>query len=211
MPLPVDAAIREFFAPALRTDGFSGSGRTFRRIINGFICVVNVQSSRSGGQFAINLGLHPVAIPMTGSKRLDVKNIAAADCEFRRRLSAGGADKWWLHPLDSDLPNALKDACQLYETVGRSLFAKQTATDAPLLTVTSAQFETEGIFLSGFGTTDVRQAYVLALMRYLANEREEAAAFARIALARLGSSGGLKRELEEIVEGTWKSEEPSID
>ncbi len=207
MSMPLQTAVREILAPRLRADGFTGSGQNFRRLIDSFICAVNVQGSRYGGRFAINLGLHPSGIPAANPKPVGPKQMCEADCEFRRRLSSEGSDQWWPHVDDASLRAAMEDAGQLYESAGRKLFAVQTAPDAPLRTVTSIQFERKGVFLSGFGATDVRQAFTLARMRYLANAHDEAAAFARIALDRPGGALGLKRELEEIVAGTWTIED----
>lgn len=203
MASPLDAAIRQTLAPVLRADGFSGSGRAFRREINGFVCIVLVQAGRSGDKFAINLSLHPRLLPTMNSKSANTL-INDADCEFRRRLSAEGGDHWWPYTDEISLQSALAAATCLYERLGRRLFAEQTALDAPILTTTSARYATEGIDLSGFAATDVRQAYALAVIRHLAGERDEAVAFAGIALARLGGASGLRRELEALMAGTWR-------
>jgi hypothetical protein len=93
----LEVAIRKCLAPCLREDGFAGSGRTFRRVLNGWIQVVNVQGSRYGGRFSINLGLQPLAIPDVVGNVPDPKKIREELCEFRRRLSESGADQWWTH------------------------------------------------------------------------------------------------------------------
>lgn len=48
----LETAIREHLAPVLRADGFRGTGRSFRRVVNGWVQVVNVRGSRYGDQFA---------------------------------------------------------------------------------------------------------------------------------------------------------------
>lgn len=71
------------------------SGRTYRRTRNGQIHVVNIQGSRYGGKFAINLAIQPVTIPDVLGNDPDSKKITESKCEFRKRLSESGEDQWW--------------------------------------------------------------------------------------------------------------------
>ena len=93
----LESALRAYLVPVLREDGFSGSGRTFRRTRDGWVHVVNVQGSCRGGQFAINLGLQPLAVFHVLGELPDPKKITEPLCEFRRRLSDSGEDRWWTH------------------------------------------------------------------------------------------------------------------
>src|SRR5919109_238405 len=93
----LETSIRTYFLPYLKEDGFGGSGRTFRRVSSGWIQVVNLQGSRYGGQFAINLGVQPVGVPDVLGTNPDSMKITEPLCEFRRRLSEAGADQWGGH------------------------------------------------------------------------------------------------------------------
>ena len=122
----LETAIRAVLVPQLREDGFAGSGRTFRRAVNGCVQVVNVQGSRYGGRFAINLGLQPLAIPDVTGVFPDPRKISEPGCEFRRRLSSTGADQWWIHDsLAESMLAAPRDA--IYGWTSERLVRKQTA------------------------------------------------------------------------------------
>ena len=203
-PLSLEKSIKARFAPVLRSDGYLGSGRVFRRLVGGMICIVQFQGSLDGGKFAVNLGIHPVVIDVLGFMP-DPKKLNEAGCEFRRRLTATGPDQWWLYWDQSSLDLAVDDALHVYETVGRGVFVTQTGPDAPLDVITPEGFADGRLDLSGFRTTDVRTAWAIAIMRLAAGRKDDAKAFAQLALARLGGASGLRRELEEIAEGRFNA------
>jgi hypothetical protein len=89
----LENSIRAYLLGYLKEDGFTGSGRSFRRLTNGLIQVVNVQGSTYGGQFAINLGVQPITVPDALGNSSDPKKITERLCEFRRRLAESGADQ----------------------------------------------------------------------------------------------------------------------
>ena len=53
----LESSIKDHLSPVLKSDGFLGSGRTFRRVSEDLIHVVEVQGSRFVGKFAVNLGI----------------------------------------------------------------------------------------------------------------------------------------------------------
>src|SRR5215468_5702720 len=57
-------AIQSQFAPTLRRDGFSGTSKRYWRAVGGQCQVVEVQGSRSGGKFAVNMGIQPMLVPL---------------------------------------------------------------------------------------------------------------------------------------------------
>lgn len=79
--------LNQLFASTLRrcfADGFTGSGRTFRRVAGEWVHVVNVQGSRYGGQFGVNVAVHPLAIepsamPITTLRSEDVAESAGRE------------------------------------------------------------------------------------------------------------------------------------
>jgi len=195
----LETSIRDHLGPMLKSDGFSGSGRTFRRVSGDFIHVVQVQGSRYGGKFAINLGIQPLCIPDCMGQVPAPKTIREEICEFRRRLSESKADQWWDHDATKEsMDLAVQRSATVYATVGRRLFSEQSGPEAPLHRVTPEQFQA-GFNFSGFASTEARMARSLALMRQSAGNLDDARAFARIALAGLGSAQGLRQELELLL------------
>jgi len=199
----LESSIRDFLSPVLESDGFFGSGRTFRRMSGDLIQVVQVQGSPYGGKFAVNLGIQPASIPDVAGNSPDATKIKAELCEFRRRLSEAKSDQWWDHAGSKEsMDAAVRAAASVYATIGRTLFAQLSGPESPLHKVTPAQFEAGQYSFSGFGSTKVRMARSLALMRQSLGNLTDAGAFARIALANLGVAHGLRAELEALCRTT---------
>jgi hypothetical protein len=196
----LEASIKAHLAPILRSDGFSGLGRCFRHATGELIHVVQVQGSRYGGKFAINLGIQPMTIPDVLGNVTDPGRIRAELCEFRRRLSESGVDQWWVHDTTKESTDAaMLQAAAVYKETGRKLFAEQSGPNCSLFTITPEQFESGGEHrFSGFGNTKVRMARALALIRRSAGNLDHARAFAKIALSHLGAATGLGKELEGL-------------
>ncbi|MGZ3239487.1 MAG: DUF4304 domain-containing protein [Burkholderiaceae bacterium] len=195
----LEDSIKEHLAPLLRADGFTGSGRTFRRIVGDFIQVVNVQGSRYGGQFAINLGIQPICVFDVLGQVPDKKKITESLCEFRRRLSASGADQWWKHDTTKEsMDSAVKAAAVVYCEKGRQFLGGCEGTSSPFHLITAEAFEQGNYNLNGFGSTVVRITLVLARFRKAQGRFEEAKEFARVGLTAVGNASALRRELESL-------------
>lgn len=198
-PPRLELALKEHLAPYLREDGFSGSGRTFRRLRDGWLQVVGVQGSRYGGQFAINLGLQPLSVVHVLGELPDPKKITDSLCEFRRRLAVDGSDQWWSHGQSQESMNmAVKQAAAVYATTGRHLLAAVSGPQSPFESISPAAFAQSTESFLGFGSTQVRMALVLARLRREQDRKLESAAFAEIGLGGVGSAVGLRRELEKL-------------
>lgn len=199
-PAPrLEISIKEHLAPVLRADGFSGSGRTFRRVVGDFVQVVNVQGSRYGGQFAVNLAIHPLCIPDVRGEVPDPKKLTEELCEFRRRLSESSADQWWKHDGSQESMNtAIKAVAIVYCTIGRQILEHFNGSVSPMHLVTPEAFENGQYNFQGFGSTNVRMALALARFCQAKGHKEAAKKFANIGLAAIGSASGLRRELESI-------------
>lgn len=203
-PTPrLESSIKNHLSPMLKSDGFVGSGRTFRRVSEDLIHVVQVQGSRFGGEFAVNLGIQPRSIPDIAGNSPDPTKIREELCEFRRRLSEAKSDQWWEHEGSIEsMDAAVRAAALVYATIGRNLFSEVSGPESPLQKVTPAQFEAGQYSFSGFGSTKVRMARSLALMRQSIGNLADANAFARIALASLANASALRTELEELCRAT---------
>ena len=195
----LETAIRSTLAPVLREDGFSGSGRTFRRTRGAWIQVLNVQGSRYGGSFAINLGVQPLSIPDVLGNRPDPKKITESLCEFRRRLSEAGADQWWEYgTTEESMLSAVREATAMYRRTGNKLLQRACDSRAGLNAVLAANFSSGTYDSAGFGSTEVRMSLALARLRKAEGKLEEVRAFAAHGLAHVGSATLLRRELEAL-------------
>src|ERR1043166_3138653 len=113
-------AMQAKFAPSLRRDGFSGTGQRYFRVVGGQCQIVEAQGSRSGGKFAINLGIQPISGPFRSGHVPEPKRMREMECMFRRRLAAQEGDQWWdYEPNQASIDMAVSEACAVYEKVGK--------------------------------------------------------------------------------------------
>jgi hypothetical protein len=59
--------ILQYLGAHIRALGFKGSGQTFRRVEDNYVFVINIQGSRSGEGFFVNLGLVERGLMLAGS------------------------------------------------------------------------------------------------------------------------------------------------
>jgi hypothetical protein len=71
-------------APFLRGMGFRGSGQNYRKVDGDFVLVINIQGSRWGDNFYVNLGAQPIFVPAEGNA--DLKTLKEYECILRRRV-----------------------------------------------------------------------------------------------------------------------------
>ena len=196
----LEISIRTHLLPHLKEDGFSGSGRTFRRVINDWIQVVNVQGSKYGEKFAINLGLQPLSVVDVLGNAPDPKKITEPSCEFRRRLTESGVDQWWDHnDSQASMDSAVIAAAQVYVRIGRSLLSGIGNPDSSFCSVTARDFSEGQVDLFGFGSANVRAALIFARIRKAEGRLRESRDFAAYGLANVGRATGLKAELERLI------------
>jgi hypothetical protein len=185
----LDSAIRLHLAPLLRAEGYTGSGHTYRRTVGEWIHVVNVQGSRYGGEFAVNLGLQPLGIPDSNGGLPNPKSITEEVCTFRRRMAESPAaeHQWWPHDgTEEGMSIAVRQAAAVYDKVGRRLMERATSEHSDLCSVSPEAFA-RGIFDSfGFCHDGSGTAFILAQMRRDSSRLDEAKAFAAHALQTAG-------------------------
>lgn len=192
--------IRQVLAPALRADGFTGSGRNFRKINADWVVIVSVESSRAGTGFALNIGLHPLAFHDVLGKPVDAKKIKMQLCEFRTRLPSQNKASWWHFESDEasvrqvieTIRNAYVQHCskQLKELSGQR---------SPLCHARADQFAKGDYDFSPFQNADTRIALVIARLHQQQGRHIEAMAFAHYGLKHVGNSVGLRRDFEALL------------
>jgi len=100
----------------LRTLGFKGSGQNFRKVEDDYVFVINIQGSRWGDVFFINLGAQPMFIPAECDASLS--SLKEYECVMRQRVG-----EEWSWSLDEGALLTLKReiAIALDEFVGTAL------------------------------------------------------------------------------------------
>ena len=200
IPAPrLETAIRARLAPCLRADGFLGSSNKYRRVIDGWVQVVSIQVARGGGSFAITLAVQPLSLPDVLGKMPDPKKITEELCEFRRRLSETSSDQWWKYDgTEKSMDAAVAAAALVYVSFGRTLLENVSEPNSAINTVSAEDFD-QGVFdFSGFSSTKVRMALTLARLRRSQGQVIDAAAFATVGLAHIGSAVALRHEFEQL-------------
>lgn len=191
-------SLKLHFAPKLRSLGFKGSGKKYRRLSTDCVHVVGIQMYSGGGSFAVNLGIQPIDIPDIRGNPVDEKNITPEVCEFRRRLSETGVDQWWDFDSSASADKAVRECEHIFAEFGDPAFLALTGPKSQLRTVTPSEFENGAFHFSGFGSTKIRTAMVLSRMRKASGDAENARNFALIGLKLLGSATGLRTELQAL-------------
>ena len=196
----LESSIRAYLRPHLKEDGFAGSGRTFRRVTNNLIQIVNIQGFSYGGKFAIYLGIEPLDIPDVTGRQPDPEKITESECEFQRRLTEAGVDQWWAHRRTAEsMDAAVRAAAEVYVRVGRPMLAALSAPDSPIFSMTPEQMPKFREHLRGFGSTDCRMALVLGRLRKAQGRLAEAKGFADYGLASVGPAASfLRSQLEQL-------------
>ncbi len=118
----VDKAIRKILAPVLRADGFTGSGRTFRRYRGELVHVFCVSGSRWGGALHACLGVHLRFLVFPGDLPWTWEKIPDFNCFLRQGLGPGSG---WKHDEDeASISAAIQSTRDLYESQGRAEFER---------------------------------------------------------------------------------------
>jgi hypothetical protein len=193
--------LRVGFAPLLRSEGFRGSGRTFRRTRGEFLHIVNIQGSRHGDRCSVNLGVHLSFLPLLGGGGpLDPARIRECECEFRARLVLPGeSDRWWPYgTVEEDSTASARDLIDLYSSEGRKHFERASAFPEPFASITPEDLERGDLSLLPGRTTAVRACLAMARISRHCGSRELARRFADIGLSRVGSAAALRAELEAV-------------
>lgn len=199
--------MKEVFAPALRSAGFKGSGQNFLRKVGESVHAVNIQGSKYGDEFFVNLGLHYAFLPPCWCEALPPnRKFKERDCEFRWRLSPpSGAHKAWHYGSSSG--EALKQVESLlneFERRADPVF-QQFATPAGLASALTME-NLANRSLGNFPFSNSATGYALALARIHAHLGNvvEAARFAEFGLLNLGGASAHRAPLERLA-GTGMS------
>jgi hypothetical protein len=194
----LEPALKSSLAPVLRADGFQGTGRRFFAYSNGWLRLLNVQGSRYGGSFTINLAIHFASAPDLLGNTADPAKMTEAHCEFRRRLSESGADMWWHHESTTEsILEAVQSATQTYVTFGRAYFSSAIAA---LDAMTPEGYLANKVDLQGFHSGKPRLGLALARVRRLQGDHHQSQRFAQYALQSLEVAVAWKAELEALAD-----------
>ena len=126
MKHPFPKALQKRLWPMLRSEGFSGSGATLRRLRSPLIHVVNIQGSSSGRQCYLNLGAHLDFLPSEGGLSVTPEKFSEAHCAFRGRIDPPARTAFGWAYLDDPAAAAesIELAAEAWALQGRPFFEK---------------------------------------------------------------------------------------
>lgn len=193
--------LKRHLSPLLRSEGFKGSGTTFRRIKDEVIRVVNVQGSRYGGQCCVNLGLHFSFLPTAGGRPvIDPKKLKDYECDFRDRVRAAReSDHWWRYgATEAESEASVASLVKMYRKRGASFFNKFEPFPDVFERITPAEIDAGDLSRFPKPATLVHAALTLARIMHHLRRPERCRQFADLGLRHLGSETGLRTELERL-------------
>jgi hypothetical protein len=195
------------FFPLLRSQGFKGSGSTFRCLTGEVIAVLNLQGSTKpweAGTFCVNLGVHLTFLPTMANTPADPKKIKETDCEFWTRLAPKGeTDHWWNYGRNGEeTARAAREMVNTYQSEGVAFFEHYPAFPGPFAAITPEQLEAKDYSSLPGWRSLVRSALVMGQINVHLGRLELAKRFARLALANLGPATALKKPLQRILKAT---------
>lgn len=206
--------IRQYLAPVFRADGFTGSGRNFRKNHSNWVLVLSIETSRAGDAFAINVGVQPKFAPDSLGKEVDPKKIKVQLCEFRRRVFTPDIDVWWKCDVSAEnAPLVLQAAAQAYTEQMRAFVRDLCSEESAFSTIAVEQFSLESLGFGQFDTTEGRLALAIARYHLQRENWQNAQDFATLGLKHVGISVGLQRDLEELASlaKEKQSQEQNVD
>ena len=194
--------LKRDFLPLLRTDGFKGSGTTFRRVRADRIDVVNVQGSRSGGRCCINVAVHFSFLPSAGGVRVtDRKKLKEHECAFRNRLHAASeSDHWWAYgSSDSETNASLASLIDIYRRRSALFFGRFEPFPNVFEQITPSEIDAGDLSRMPPGSlTGVLAALTMARIMHHLGRREKCREFAEVGLRHFGRAVGLRAELGRL-------------
>ena len=198
--------LKQNFSPLLRTEGFKGSGTTFRRIKGEAIHIINIQGSKWGGECCVNLAVHFLFLPTTiGQPVGDYKKLRHSECEFRSRLHGPGeSDHWWPYgTTDTECQSSAADLIDTYRRWGTKCFELFEPFPEVFEKITAVEMDA-GDFSKLPPTRSALVRLALTMARIMSHLRrlEKCREFAEVGLRHLGTASGLRAELEQLSNAT---------
>lgn len=175
--------------------GFESYGAGWRTQDGDFIVCVEVQVSRDGTSFCVNVGGHYTFMPILGRPAsdppLDLHDLQEPDCVLRTRLPIGGPEMWW--------PRADTSAAADEFKLSGLPWIKRYSNPSDIFGSLPADIDAEEVWRSLPGVSRALRPVVLSYLLRRMSREAEAVELASIALASRPRSGvrvALKRFLK---------------
>ncbi len=134
---------------------------------------------------------------------VDPKKIMHWQCQFSSRLGPGCSDFWFSHrSSEATISSAVARATAMFADVGEPFIRRWAGENSPLLTVSPDEFSRDELDFEGLADTKIHRALLLARLRFLHDDFEAAAEFARQGLNLPSAIFNYRvaRNLEQVLE-----------
>jgi hypothetical protein len=144
------------FEPWIKTIGFKGSNNNFRKIeANGLIMTLGLFKDRSGGQLAINFGVHCDFLPVVGLKMKPANKFSEIDCFIRKSFDHFENNSWFVYGTNvnegKETIDYMKDSLT---QVGLKFFDSFNDYPGCFLRLTTQDFSKNSVKLTALGLTN---------------------------------------------------------
>ncbi len=188
------------FAPLLHKYGFKGNGFHYRKItVDHYIYCLWIQIDKYGEGCWMELGVTADFLPDTLGKPIDIKKVAAYDCEFRKRLSKQNDEMWLFSDTEYKVNQSIHAMINEFETHGLEYFKQFIGFPNPLALITIDDIENKSSLIKKVsGPLDLRLALTIARIHIFIGNKKEALKFCEWGLSKTGQSVGLIPYFQEI-------------
>lgn len=195
--------LKRDFAPLLRSEGFKGSGTTFRRRQEHRIDVINIQGSHHGGECCVNFGVHYSFLPLLGGVQADPKKLNEYACAFRDRLhEASESDHWWSYGRnDAEAEASIASLIDLFKRRGTSFFQRFEPFPDVFEKVTPEQLAARDLTNLPVRMGLIHTLLTMARIMIYLGRHDLCREFADIGLRHVGHSADARLELERLRDG----------
>jgi hypothetical protein len=194
--------LKSDFHPLLRSEGFKGSGITFRRFGDETLHIVKIQAHPYGGKCCVELGSHVLFLPVLrgDGSVTDPKKLKHFECTFHARLcEPGEPDRWFDYGItEADCAVGIATLIDVYGTHGRAFFQKFEPFPEACRVVTPADLDRGDTSRMPSLTTVVYAALTMARIAHHVKDAQRRQEFAEVGLRHLGNAKALRLELERL-------------
>lgn len=199
-------AIKEYFAPQLRTQGWKGSGFDFYKDDSPILFVMSFIPNKYGGSFYIEVGIHYSFITDISGELFDKKNLKTYKLDFRRRLKDKQGKVEWKYPSDVESCSQLLDHIwTTFHTNGQAFFNQFDQYGEPWLSINPSDLNSKekySKYVEFELPADARSAWMISQILGFYEKRVKAVQMAKYGLSKINPPQGqsLIPPLNKIIE-----------
>ncbi len=199
-------AIKRYFAPQLRNEGWKGSGFNFYKDESPLICVLSIIPNKYGGSFYLEVGVHYSFITDLSDELYETKSLKTSQLDFRRRLKDKEGKTDWKYPTELDSCSPLLDHIwNTLQTDGQAFFKQFDQNGEPWISMDPSDLDSKELYSKHVEfelPPDARSAWMISQILGYYDKRVEAIKMAKYGLSKIHPPQGqaLIQPLNKLIE-----------